>query len=102
MINSQLTHLHDGIVDTYNEDWYKHQIQTSTNFSLNSTIAYYFSGGLNYQIEHHLFPTVNHCHHPEISKIVKRLCKNIILYIKHESYYSAFKGYIKYLYKMKG
>ena len=48
------------------------------------------SGGLNYQIEHHLFPSVNSCHLPEISKIVKKLCKKYN--IKYNEYNSFFKA----------
>jgi hypothetical protein len=42
--------------------WYRHQVQTSHTVGPQSALLALASGGLNLQIEHHLFPTVNHCH----------------------------------------
>ncbi len=53
------------------ENWLVHQLRTTTNFGMNSKILYWFSGGLNFQIEHHLFPNICHVHYKKISKIVK-------------------------------
>jgi linoleoyl-CoA desaturase len=55
------------------EAWAVHQMQTTADFSHNSPLATFLCGGLNYQVEHHLFPNVCHIHYPEISKIVKRI-----------------------------
>ena len=49
------------------------RIITATNIKTDSYIMRILSGGLNYQIEHHLFPSVNSCHLSEISKIVKNV-----------------------------
>ena len=70
-----------------NNDWYKHQIITSSNHGVNSYFHTLFSGGLNYQIEHHLFPNINHCHYPYIQPIVKKICK------KYNVEYKEFNGY---------
>lgn len=51
--------------------WAAHQLETTTNFSENSRIFSWFVGGLNYQIEHHLFPNICHVHYRRISKIVR-------------------------------
>ena len=51
--------------------WAVHQVLNTTNFCPTSTITSWFIGGLNYQIEHHLFPQVCHVHYPKISKIVQ-------------------------------
>jgi delta11-fatty-acid desaturase len=53
----------------------KHQVITAQNFGTRSTFWFVFSGGLNYQIEHHLFPFVNHCHLPFLAPGVKELCR---------------------------
>lgn len=53
--------------------WAVHQILNTANFCPNSVITSWFIGGLNYQIEHHLFPQICHVHYPELSKIVKRV-----------------------------
>jgi len=54
--------------------WAEHQIKTSSNFSMNNRVISWFVGGLNFQIEHHLFPKVSHIHYPAISKIVMEKC----------------------------
>lgn len=55
-------------------DWGRHQVLTSHNFGVDSSIALHMSGGLNMQIEHHLFPGVHYTHFPQISKIVREAC----------------------------
>lgn len=59
----------DGKVEN---NWAVHQLLNTTNFSANSTITSWFIGGLNFQIEHHLFPQICHVHYPAISRIVKK------------------------------
>ena len=51
--------------------WAIHQLFTTTNFSTNNKLMNWFSGGLNFQVEHHLFPRISHIHYKKISKIVK-------------------------------
>ncbi len=52
-------------------NWAIHQLLTTTNFSPSSKIFSWYIGGLNYQIEHHLFPNICHIHYKSISNIVK-------------------------------
>ena len=52
-------------------NWAVHQMVTTTNFAPNNKLLSWYVGGLNYQVEHHLFPTICHIHYSEISKIVK-------------------------------
>jgi linoleoyl-CoA desaturase len=52
--------------------WAIHQMLNTANFSPKSYWVFWFVGGLNYQVEHHLFPHISHVHYPQISKIVKR------------------------------
>ncbi|MFC2176322.1 fatty acid desaturase family protein [Bacteroidota bacterium] len=54
------------------ENWYVHQLRTTCNFSPKSRIMSWFIGGLNFQIEHHLFPSISHIHYPKLSKIVQQ------------------------------
>lgn len=58
-----------------NACWAETQIRTSANWGVGSSFWLYFSGGLNYQIEHHLFPGVAHIHYPALSEIVEQVCK---------------------------
>lgn len=55
-------------VDTH---WAVHQMLTTANFSPRSKWFSWLIGGLNYQIEHHLFPNICHVHYPKISEIVR-------------------------------
>lgn len=51
--------------------WAIHQLATTANFARKNWLVSFFVGGLNYQIEHHIFPNISHVHYPKISKIVK-------------------------------
>jgi linoleoyl-CoA desaturase len=55
-------------------EWAVHQVKTTTNFSPDSRIILWLVGGLNYQVEHHLFPRVSHIHYPALSKLVRAEC----------------------------
>jgi linoleoyl-CoA desaturase len=55
--------------------WAEHQLKTTSNFAMGNKVVSWFVGGLNYQVEHHLFPKVSHIHYPALSKIVAQKCK---------------------------
>jgi len=79
-------------------DWTIHQLVTTANFSTKSKVIGWFTGGLNFQIEHHLFPKISHVHYPSISKIVKEVCRqNNIIYREHATLLSAVRSHITYL-----
>ena len=73
-------------------DWLVHQIVTSCNFATESKLFSWFVGGLNYQIEHHLFPNICHVHYPAISKILKATVKEYGIPYRH---YTTFLDAIK-------
>lgn len=56
-------------------NWAIHQLLTTANFAPSSRILSWYVGGLNYQVEHHLFPTICHVHHKAISGIVEKTAK---------------------------
>ena len=56
-------------------EWAVHQVKTTANFATHNKIISWLVGGLNFQIEHHLFPRVSHVHYPALSKIVKNVCE---------------------------
>jgi linoleoyl-CoA desaturase len=56
-------------------EWAIHQLKTTANFAPKNKIISWFVGGLNYQVEHHLFPRISHIHYPRISTIVANMCK---------------------------
>ncbi len=51
--------------------WAVHQLLTTANFAPKSRVLSWFVGGLNFQIEHHLFPNICHVHYPQLSEIVR-------------------------------
>jgi linoleoyl-CoA desaturase len=55
-------------------EWAIHEINTTANFAPKSKVISWFVGGLNFQVEHHLFPRVSHVHYPALSKIVQEEC----------------------------
>lgn len=57
------------------EDWATHQILNTVNFAPKNKLISWFAGGLNFQIEHHLFPNICHIHYKDISKIVEQTAK---------------------------
>lgn len=57
------------------DGWYVHQLRTTTNFAPHNSVLNWYVGGLNYQVEHHLFPRICHVHYPAIAPIVKKTCE---------------------------
>jgi linoleoyl-CoA desaturase len=76
--------------------WAEHQLKTTANFSMDSKTVSWFVGGLNYQIEHHLFPRVSHVHYPAISKIVMEKCRQFNLpYNKYDTLSEAIASHFR-------
>jgi linoleoyl-CoA desaturase len=65
------------------DSWAAHQVRTTANFAMDSKAVSWFVGGLNFQIEHHLFPRISHVHYPALSPIVERVCKQYGLPYNH-------------------
>lgn len=83
-----------------NEDvsWAKHQMMTTANFENWNPLLTWYVGGLNYQIEHHLFPDISHIHYPKISKIVKKTAKEYgIQYNYHKTFGAAIFNHLRLL-----
>jgi len=53
-------------------DWAVHQLKTTANFATDNRIITWLTGGLNHQVEHHLFPNISHVHYSRVAPIVKR------------------------------
>jgi fatty acid desaturase len=56
--------------------WAIHQLFTTTNFAPKNKIVNWYTGGLNHQIEHHIFPNISHIHYGNIAKSLKKLQQN--------------------------
>ena len=78
-----------------------HEIMTTANFAMKNKTRTWLLGGLNFQIEHHLFPLISHIHYPEIAPIVQQICAQFnIPYYTYASVPSAFVSHIRYLQRM--
>lgn len=53
-------------------DWTVHELLTTADFAPRSRWITWYTGGLNFQVEHHLFPAISHLHYPRIAPIVQR------------------------------
>ncbi|MCE7991058.1 MAG: acyl-CoA desaturase [Roseivirga sp.] len=83
-----------------NMPWADLQMHTTANFAIKNRVVNYLFGGLNFQIEHHLFPKVCHVHYPKISQIVKETAKDHNLpYIEHQTFFGAIGSHIRFLKK---
>ena len=80
------------------ESWAEHQMRTTANFAGDSKFAAFFLGGLNRQIEHHLFPKICHIHYQKIGKIVKTTALEFgVPYIENPTFVSALKSHFRTL-----
>lgn len=77
------------------EEWAIHQINSTANFATSSKMWHWLLGGLNFQIEHHLFPRVSHIHYPEISRLVKEACRESN--ITYHEYSTMFRAFVSHL-----
>jgi linoleoyl-CoA desaturase len=75
-----------------------HQLQTTSNFAVGNRFVTEAIGGLNYQIEHHLFPSMCHVLYPEIAPIVQQTCEEFGLpYHQLPTVKAAVKGHFTVL-----
>ena len=79
-------------------NWAVHQMNTTANFAPRNRILSWYVGGLNYQIEHHLFPNVSHIHYRKISGIVKNTAAEFgIPYYSEPTFFSAILSHARML-----
>jgi len=82
-------------------EWALHQVSTTSNFGTSNKTLFWLLGGLNFQVEHHLFPRISHIHYPQISRLVKETCQEFnIAYHEYSSMAKALVSHLLYLRKM--
>ncbi len=83
-------------------DWSKMQLLTTADFAPNNTLLSWYIGGLNYQIEHHLFLNMCHVHHKKISNIVQETAREHCLpYYSKKTYLGALISHAKMLHSLR-
>ncbi len=86
---------------TMKNTWAIHQLFTTVNFSTKNRLVNWFTGGLNHQVEHHIFPNISHVHYTKISRIVKSTAKEFNLpYNEYKSTRKAVMAHFKHLKQM--
>jgi linoleoyl-CoA desaturase len=75
-------------------EWAIHQVVTTMNFSPKNAALNWYVGGLNYQIEHHLYPQFCHMVYPKIAHIVRDTCQEFgVAYRSEDSFFKALKDH---------
>ena len=83
---------------TMKNSWAIHQLFTTANFSTKNRLVNWFTGGLNHQVEHHIFPHISHIHYTKIAKIVKQTAKEFNLpYNEYKTTRKAIISHFKHL-----
>lgn len=78
--------------------WAIHQLYTTTNFARRNWLINWFTGGLNHQIEHHIFPNISHIHYGKISSIVRETAREYSLpYYEFKTTRAAIIAHFKHL-----
>jgi linoleoyl-CoA desaturase len=78
--------------------WAVHQVETSVDYARRSRVVAWFLGGLNYQIEHHLFPRICHVNYAAISPLVEDTCREFgIRYAEHKSVAAGLRSHYRWL-----
>jgi len=78
--------------------WAIHQMFTTVNFAPKNWIVNWYTGGLNHQVEHHLFPNISHIHYGKIAKIVRETAQECNLpYHEYKTMGSAIIAHFKHL-----
>jgi linoleoyl-CoA desaturase len=86
---------------TMKNTWAIHQLKTTVNFGAKSKIINWYTGGLNHQVEHHIFPNISHVHYNKIAEIVKTTAKEFNLpYNEYKTTRKAIAAHFKYLKEM--
>jgi linoleoyl-CoA desaturase len=81
--------------------WAVHQVETTVDFARRSRVESWLLGGLNFQIEHHLFPRVCHVNYPAISSLVEQTCRDFgVSYGEHTSFRAGLSSHFRWLRRM--
>ncbi|WP_167183895.1 fatty acid desaturase family protein [Wenyingzhuangia heitensis] len=101
----QLAHITDSVevispeeLEKEERSWAAHQLLETANFATKNKFVSFFLGGLNFQIEHHIFPTISHVHYKDLAKIVKKTASEFQLpYYEYETMKEALSAHINQL-----
>lgn len=79
-------------------EWIAHQLATTSNYAPKSKVFSWLIGGLNFQVEHHLFPNICHIHYPALSRIVSQTAQEFeVPYLEKRTFMMALEDHVKML-----
>lgn len=82
-------------------EWARHQVETTVDFAPRNRLLAWYMGGLNFQIEHHLFSKVCHTHYPKLAPIVQEACeRHGVRYQVHRTLAGALNSHVRWLRRM--
>lgn len=82
-------------------EWARHQVETTVDFAPTSRVLAWYMGGLNFQIEHHLFSRACHTYYPGLAPIVQEVCaRHGVRYRAHRTLWSAIASHARWLRRM--
>lgn len=86
----------DGLqIDT---PWAIHQLETTMDFARDNRALSWFIGGLNFQVEHHLFPRISHVHYQAVSRVVEDTCREFgVTYLEHRTFAAGIASHYRWL-----
>ncbi len=87
----------NGII---NNSWMQHEFEATIDFSTDSRLMNWITGGLNTHIAHHLYPKICHCHYYNLSKIIKQHCDEHGVPFRQHSFIGAVQSHFRYLKKL--
>jgi linoleoyl-CoA desaturase len=102
----QLAHIHGkavfpepvGSPPHIDNEWAIHQVEATADFAPHNRLLNFYIGGLNYQIEHHLFPHICHINYPRLAPIVQATCEEFgIQYNCYPTWREAFASHLREL-----
>jgi linoleoyl-CoA desaturase len=81
--------------------WAEHQVQTTVDFAPRNRLLSWYIGGLNFQIEHHLFPQICHVHYPALAPLVQQTCREFGLrYVVNPTFRAGVASHFRWLRRM--
>jgi linoleoyl-CoA desaturase len=78
--------------------WAIHQLETTVNFACGNRVLSWLIGGLNFQVEHHLFPRISHVHYPLVARVVEATCREYgVTYREHRTFGAGIASHYRLL-----
>ena len=91
----------DQASNAMDNHWAVHQVETTVDFARRSRLLTWLLGGLNFQVEHHLFHKICHVHYPALSKVVEQTCRDFqIRYNEHPTFADGVASHFRWLRRM--